>query len=250
MIQKNSKSYKFLWHFRFFQHYFWGCRIFELWHCHLVNVSQCFDGTWCLWNTRNQSQTDTMSYLWTPESSYRFCCMKVTLYFKTVTIYVIWFSIHYMYFMYILYFLCFSSKVNVWSYLWVCHEKLWKSGGVAPLFCNLSLTWKLEGEWSVSCLRYFASMERAPETYWMGCTVPSELIWMLWRSFVPTVNQTMIQSVAQSQYRVTYFISPFHLSIMTNCIVCQWIVCLFSILSVPLRMFVLKSVKNLLYVVS
>jgi len=142
MIQKNSKSYKFLWHFRFFQHYFWGCRIFELWHCHLVNVSQCFDGTWCLWNTRNQSQTDTMSYLWTPESSYRFCCMKVTLYFKTVTIYVIWFSIHYMYFMYILYFLCFSSKVNVWSYLWVCHEKLWKSGGVAPLFCNLSLTWR------------------------------------------------------------------------------------------------------------
>lgn len=152
---------------------------------------------------------------------------------------------HYMYFMCILYFLCFSTKVNIWSYSWVCHEKFWKSGFIAPLFHNLSITWR----WVVSfvslllCWNLLNGMHCSPQN-WSGCYGEEKIC------FVPTVNQTMIQTVAQSQYRVTYFISPFHLSIMTNCIVCQWIVSLFSILSAPLRMFVLKSVKNLLYVVS
>ena len=156
-----------------------------------------------------------------------------------------------MYFVCILYFVCFSTKVNIWNYSWVCHEKLWKSGGIAPLFCNLSITWR----WVVSFMSLLLcthgkapwnllnGMRCSPQN-WSGCYGEEKI------SFVCAVNQTMIQTVAQSQYRVTYFISPFHLSIMTNCIVCQWIVCLFSILSAPLRMFVLKSVKNLLYVVS
>jgi len=33
---KKKISYTFLWHFRFSQQCFWGCRVFGVWHCHLV----------------------------------------------------------------------------------------------------------------------------------------------------------------------------------------------------------------------
>jgi len=71
-----------------------------VWHCHLVNVSHCFEGTWWLWNTRNPSQTDTLSYRWTPESSYKFLlfeCYNDTTFIHYISklwpIFVIFFSI-------------------------------------------------------------------------------------------------------------------------------------------------------------